>query len=362
MSPGPRRAEVAGWLRVEATGWGEVGSPFYAALGHLMADDLEAGGPVWDLLGAMSDAPFGEAYGLRLLGGVHRLVLGGGAPDLARHYASVGGDGDARAAWPAFLALVADPPPEVRDALTRPPQTNEVGRSAALTPGFLTVASLTGLPLRLLEIGASGGLNLRVDRYWYGQGGAGWGDPGSPVRLVDLWPDRTPPLDVPASIASRRGCDRDPIDASDPENALRLLSYVWPEQAHRRDVLRAALEVAATMPVTIDAASVDDWLPEQLAAPAEGVASVVFHSIVWQYLPEATRAAVLETLTDAGRRATPDAPLAYLHLEPNVEVFFPAELRLTLWPGPRFERRLLATSGFHIGPVHWRGEDESGEE
>jgi hypothetical protein len=349
------RAEVAGWLRVEAAGWGEVGSPFYATLGRRMADDLEAGGPTWDLLGPGMSAPNAEAHGLRLLGGVHRLVLAGRAPELAPHYASVGGDSDADAVWPELRGLLARRPPEVVDALTRPPQTNEIGRSAALVPGFLTVVAATGLPLRLLELGASGGLNLRVDRYWYEQDGAGWGDPGSAVRLVDLWPDASPPLDVPATIRSRRGCDRDPIDASDPENALTLLSYVWPEQAHRLAMLRAALDIARDAPVTIDRSALEDWLPEQLAEPVPGVATVVFHSVVWQYLPDPVRVTVRDTLAAAGRRATPDAPLAYLHLEPNTETFFPAELRLTRWPGPAAEDALLATSGFHVGPVRWKG-------
>ena len=101
------RAEVAGLLRLEAAGWGEVGSPFYASLGRFMADDVEAGGVVWDVLGpSTSGARFGEAHALRLLGGVHRMVLAGNAPALARHYASTGGDGDATAAWPAFAALL----------------------------------------------------------------------------------------------------------------------------------------------------------------------------------------------------------------------------------------------------------------
>jgi hypothetical protein len=348
------RAELAGRLRLEAAGWDAIGSPFYGALGQRMADDVDRGGPIWELLADSATKSFNEAYALRLLGGVHRLVLAGRAPGLERHYPSTGGDGDAAAVWPAFLALVAEQPPAVLDALTRPPQTNEVGRSAALVPGFLTGAAATGLPLRLLEVGSSAGLNLRVDGYRYEQGGAAWGDPGSPVRLVDLWPDASPPLSVPATIAARRGCDRDPIDAGDAESALTLLSYVWPDQEQRLALLRAALAVAREIPVPIDRTSVDDWLPARLAEPVAGVATVVFHSVVWQYLPNDTRASVRATLADAGRRATPDAPLAYLRLEPSVDTYFPAELRLTRWPGPEVEDALLATSGFHFGKVDWK--------
>ncbi len=349
------RSALAEWFRVESVGLEEVGSPMYGEFERRIADDVETGGPAWDLLAPQANAPTGDAVLLRLLGGVHRMVLAGRAPELVSHYPSVGGDGNAVAAWPHLHALMARRPPELLDALTRPPQTNEVGRSAALVPGFLTVAAQTGLPLRILELGASAGLNLRADHYWYEQGGEGFGDPGSAVRFVDFWADATPPLDVPGVIASRAGCDRDPIDASDPDEALTLLSYVWPDQAERLRVIRAALEVAAVTPVDIARATIEEWLPRQLAHAQPGVATVVFHSVVWQYLPDATRELVLATLDEAGGRATDDAPLAYLRLEPTPETYFPAELKLTTWPGTDTARggRRLATCGFHLGPVTW---------
>ncbi|MGZ4688570.1 MAG: DUF2332 domain-containing protein [Acidimicrobiia bacterium] len=352
------RTALAEWFRLEAVGIGEIGSPFYAELERRMADDVETGGPTWELLESRADAPTEHAVALRLLGGVHRMVLSGTAPELARHYPSTGGDGDAAAAWWHFRDLVTRAPAEVLDALTRPPQTNEVGRSASLVPGFLEVAAKTALPLRLLELGSSAGLNLRVDRYCYEHDGLRWGDPGSPVRFVDLWSgDRPPPLGTPATIAARSGCDRDPIDPADPDSVLTLLSYVWPDQAERLQRLRAALEIAAGFPVEVARAPIEDWLPQQLDTPVPGVATVVFHSVVWQYLPDATRAIVLAALDEAGGRATGDAPLAYLRLEPAVGTYFPAQLRLTTWPGgsTASEGHLLATSGFHFGPVTWLG-------
>jgi hypothetical protein len=351
------RSTLAEWFRLEAVGVEEIGSPFYGTLERQIADDVETGGPCWDLLASHAHRPSGDALALRLLGGVHRMVLAGDAPELAAHYPSTGGDGDAAAAWWHFRDLVATQPPAVLGALTRPPQTNEVGRSASLVPGLLQVASETGLPLRLLELGASAGLNLRVDRYRYEQAGRGWGDPESAVRFVDLWTDGVPPLGTPAVIAQRSGCDRDPIDAALPESALTLLSYVWPDQHERLGRLRAALAIAAELPVDIAPETIEEWLPPQLATAMPGVTTVVFHSVVWQYLPEATRDLVLATVDEAGARATADAPLAYLRLEPAPDSYFPAQLRVTMWPGARSatDSRLLATSGFHFGPVSWLG-------
>jgi hypothetical protein len=316
---------------------------------------VEHDGPVARILAPYADATREAAYVLRLLGGIHRLVLSGGAPALAAHFPSTGGDGDARAAMAALRELLADPPPMVTDALSRPPQTNEVGRSVALASGLLVIARAVGLPLSLREIGSSGGLNLRVDAYWYEQESEGWGEADSPVRFVDLWRGGTPPFTAGATVVDRRGCDRDPVDPTSDEGALTLLSYVWPEPAARFVRARDAMRIARERPATVDRAEAREWLPEQLASRPSGTALVVFHSVVWQYLDDDTRAALRDQLAEAGRATTPQTPLAWLRLEPTPITYVPAELRLSLWDGRSGEpqERFLATTGFHGGAIDW---------
>jgi hypothetical protein len=326
-----------------------MGSPFYGALMQRMAEDADAEGPITTLIAPDARDP-DAMYRLRVLGGVHRLVLAGDAPALTGHYPTTGGDGDADAAWPIVHALLEDPPPALLDALTRPPQTNEVGRSASLIGGFLVAARETGLPLRVLELGSSAGLNLRFDRYRYEQGGSGFGDPDSPVRFKDLWQTGAPPFQPGCDVAERRGCDRNPVDATTDEGRLTLLSYVWPGQTERFSLLAAALDVARDDPVRIDRAGIAEWLPSRLDAPVDDRTTVVFHSVVWQYLTEDERATVRSTLLEAAGRARPDARLAWLRLESVPDLTY-AELRLTIWPGG--EERLLATTGFHVGPINW---------
>jgi len=144
---------LVGIIRIHQLACSGMGSPFYADLLERMADDVLAGGPVGRFLADQLDTSYEEAVPLRFLGGVHRLVLAGRAPELAVRFPSVGGDGDAAAAWPALLSVLESHADAVRDALTRPPQTNEVGRSAALVGGLLVVAMDTGIPLRWLEVG-----------------------------------------------------------------------------------------------------------------------------------------------------------------------------------------------------------------
>ena len=70
---------------------------------------------------------------------MHDLVLAGRAPDLARHYPSVGGTPGA-GVGEVFLRTVADHEDELTRAMVQPVQTNEVGRSVAL-PVRLTLAA-----------------------------------------------------------------------------------------------------------------------------------------------------------------------------------------------------------------------------
>jgi len=300
------------------------------------------------VLAGHEDDAHGSALALRFLGAVHRLVLEGRAPALARHYPSAGGEEGPDGAWVAFRATLEEHRDPLRELVRSPVQTNEVGRAAALLGGFLLVAGEIGLPLRLLEIGASAGLNLRWDHYRYEAPAGGWGDASSPVRLADVFADRLPPLEVACRVLARAGCDRLPLDAGAEADRVTLASYVWPDQRERLALLRGALEVARRVPAVLEAADAPEWLAAQLTRPAPEVATVVFHSIVMQYLDEAGRRRVRDALEQAGARATAAAPLAWLRMEPGMDQ---ADVRLTLWPGAR--ERLIARAGYHGRPVWW---------
>lgn len=134
---------LANRLRWQARSCEALGSPFYARLLDSATADLEAGGPVADVLSGFEVEDRGSAIALRLLAPVHRKVLAGELPELDRHYPSTGGDGDAAAAWPRFRDFLESNSTWMRSELERPCQTNEVGRSAALLGGFLEVSHRT---------------------------------------------------------------------------------------------------------------------------------------------------------------------------------------------------------------------------
>lgn len=348
------RAEVAEVLRAQARYCELLGSPLYASLLERAAADVLAGGPSWAVLEAHEEDPAGSALALRFMGATHRLVLEGRVPQLARCYPSAGGTPDADAAWEALDRVLQEHLEEVAKLIERPVQTNEVGRAAGLIGGFLTVASRTGLPLRLLEIGASAGLLLRWDRFRYEARGAAWGPEESPVRLCDFNSDARPPFEVEANVAERHGCDRSPVDPTTEDGRLTLLSYVWPDQVARIRNLRAALEVAKHTPAVVDRADAAGWLEQHLARPKSGLATVLYHSIVWQYLSDEQLDRVTEAIDNAAATATDDAPFAWLRMEAGGDI---AHVRLVLWPGGA--DRLIATSSYHGAAVRWLGYQDS---
>ena len=101
-----QRAIIVSLFRGQAGWCARLGSPIYAHLLERAAADIERGGPVWRAVEPYQDRPFNFTHHLRLLGAAHRLALAGDAPELAAHFPSTGGDGDAQAAWKAFIALV----------------------------------------------------------------------------------------------------------------------------------------------------------------------------------------------------------------------------------------------------------------
>jgi len=341
--------EIIAQLLLKQAEWcKKLDSQLYSELLCEAAADVRALGVCWKVLHDHHDDPPGSALALRFLGAVHRLALEGNAPELAACYPSMGGDADCAGLWSRFHAVVDQHAAALRDLVHFPVQTNEVGRCAALLGGFLDVVHRTGLPLRLLEVGAAAGLILRWDQYHYEAGDEGWGDPGSPVRISGAFVDAHPRFDVTAKIIERRGCDASPIDPGTEEGKLALQAYMWPDQVERFRRLAAAIDVARRVPAQIDKANAADWVETALATRVHGVATVVYHSIVWQYLPSEDRARLERTMATTGQAATVDNPLAWLRFEPGRDA---AEVHLRLWPGG--EDRLLARSGFHGKPVHW---------
>jgi len=330
----------------------ELGSPMYADVLARVAADIERGGVFASVLAGHEDDPGDSAVALRLLGSIHRLVLDGTAKDLAACFPSVGGTWQPDQGWDSLVRTVREHVDAVRHGLDRPPQTNEVGRSAVLMGGLQHVVARHGKPVRLCEIGASGGLNLLADRFCYvDQDGRVHGQTDSRVRLPGAWSGPRPP-EVPAEVVDRLGSDTAPVDVSTRAGRLTLLSYVWPDQTGRVQRLRNAFHVAHHTPVRVRRQSARDFVRDLRLS--DGSVTVLWHSVMWQYMSRVDQEAVAAGLERLGGQATCRRPFAHLSFEPQPRARdAPIEFLVVLrtWPGG--DRSILGSAAPHGLPTVW---------
>ncbi len=236
---------------------------------------------------------------------------------------------------------------ELHAALSTAPQTNEVGRSTGLLVGLFEVVRRTGRSrIRLLEPGASAGLNLLVDRVRFMEDAWSFGPQDSPLVLANGVVGDIQPQDF--TVVERRGCDLAPVDASTPEGQLWLRSFVWPFHVERHERLSAALSLAERFPVEVDRAPAGAWLERQLAGsgPTDTV-TVVWQSVTRLYWPPEEVERVLGCIDDARSRQA----VAHVAMEfPDRDVHAGAELTLDGVPGTSEPLR-LASVGDHGTPV-----------
>lgn len=335
-------------LRLQAMACANMAAPFCSGLLNHAAEDVAAGGPTGALFTAFPEhdarAHIRDATALRFLGAFHDMVLDGSAPGLTAVYPGPSKPGDPSGAWALIRELIPRRHDRLLAFMGHEPQTNEIGRSAALMIGFLHLAAIHPLPLRVVELGASGGLNQVWDRLGYRFGPAGFGDPSSPVQLTPEW--RTPslpPRTMPV-VAERTACDRRPLDLADPAVRLRLMAYIWPEQTERLARLKAGIDLALASGVRVEARDAADFA-EAEGAPRPGRITVIDHSVFWQYMPQASQDRTRAAIEAHGASASAAAPFAWLRMEPLTDNPSVMEVRLTVWPGG--EDRLLARSHPH---------------
>ena len=315
-----------------------LGAPAYARLAGRLALDTT---PVEAIL--EGDESWDAA--LRLFGAVHHLVLSGTAPD------ALSGD------WDDFVAALAAHTDELRRRVREQGvQTNEVQRCVALLPAFLTVARETALPLELLELGPSAGLNLLLDRYRYHYANGAWGPDDAALELFAQEPGRPVPADLlrqRLDVRRRRGIDLAPVDATTDEGYLLLRSFLWPgleDRVARLDAAVATLRAEAVPPELIRGDYVD-LLAGFLADRPSDAITVVFQTASTGYL-DADAAAELRSVLEAA--AGDGRPLAWVSTrrhderEGSSEDFH--ELELRIWPGPP---RLAAHVDFHGNWLDW---------
>jgi hypothetical protein len=271
---------------------------------------------------------------LRLLGGLHNLVLRGEAS-----WDDVGAALDRHA---DFLRLfVAE----------QGVQTNEVQRCWMLLPCFLELARRAGVEtFDVLEFGPSAGLLLYWDRYRYSYEAAEWGDPAAPLELSGE-ERRVVPADLLALrpfVRGRVGIDLDPVDVTTDAGALLLRSFVWADNRDRLERLDRAIEVVREDPPDLVRGDFVELVPEYLARRTDDALTIVMQIASAGYLDDEGR----ERLRDTYERAGREGPLALVSTSQPIDGshhFY--GLRISRWPTG--ESEVVAHADFHGRWLEW---------
>lgn len=318
----------------------------YAALLEGMADDWDVGGVTRELFEGWEDAPARQVPQLRLLAGLFRIVLRGDAPQLEGFYPCLGGDLDPEDAWAFVRPVMGVHVAELHASLAQTPQTNEPTRTVALLVGLSEAVRRTGLRrVRLLEPGASAGLGLLLDGYRLTGDGWAHGPEESPFVMEGCGAAGLVPEAF--EVVQRRGCDVAPVDATTPEGADYLTSFVWPWQLDRYERLAAALRVAGDTSVTVDRGTAADWVTERLSEPVDpDVLTVVWHSVTRMYWTAEETRRMEQAIADARTRM----PLAHVAMEHawGPDGLPPGDAGL---PAVELDGEVLARCGHHGPPV-----------
>ena len=326
-------------------------SPLYARLSRAIGGNER-------LRALAGRAQIGQPHANMILGAVHFLLLRDATHDLSRFYATLGGTTSARDEdpFPPFADFVAQHEARIADLIeTRVTNTNEVGRSAILHPGFRMIAADAGAPLNLIEIGPSAGLNLIWDRYGvrYLRDGAVALEYGANAPLMvdaDLRGEACPPAGPAPGVARRIGLELNPVDLADADDRDWLRALIWPDMPARLERLDRAISLfrAEGAGVEIHRGDALELLLPALRTIPESERACVFHTIALYQLSRGMQQTVEDLLTVAGLRR-PVWRLAYENRSQQIG----AVLTLIRYhDGTRQERR-LAHGQSHGAWLEW---------
>ncbi|WP_280471080.1 DUF2332 family protein, partial [Nocardia cyriacigeorgica] len=295
-----------------------------------LAADAAAGGIVAELLSPHSP-PGGKASShpvFRLIQAVHHRALSGLEPDVARWHTVMGGqpahtEADLRTMAQDVLQTIRDHAAELAPFLLRGTQINDPARARLLLPVEILAAVATGLPVRVLSVGACGMLDARAHLYRYRFADAEYGNPDAATVIDDRWtarPDQVDRirnlLDVRPQVIEVAGADLDPLQADNIEDQRRLAAgFVGTDNDAVRRIQTSFIDAQRAGDMPIDQESALTWLPRRLAQDRTGSATIVWDSMLRRYLTPEQNAELDTVIAQAGAAATARDPLIYAKYE-----------------------------------------------
>ena len=289
-----------------------------------------------------------------LFAAVQYLLLKGIEHPLAQYYPIISRETQRRESpFPSFREFCLLYRESIIELIrTRRTQTNVVRRCTCLLPAFSIVSEESGLPLALIDVGASAGLNLNFDRYCYSyqrstEDKLNWGSEDARIHLEAELRSRAsfPRLAPEIAVASRDGIDLEPVDLSNPDQLLWLRALIWPEHTERHQQLIEAAKEFSHSDIHLHAGDAVDVLPNLISTIPNEHALVVYSTIaLYQFTLEDRK-----RLTRALLEACEERPVWQIALEGNDPM-----LSITRYREGKSDTEILADASPHGWWIEWR--------
>jgi hypothetical protein len=288
--------QTAAAFRAGETMYAMLGSPLYSAFCRAGAEDPE----ILELSSGGLDA----ASAVHLFTSVHYLLLGGVEHPLARYFATLTDDpAPPEEAWPHFRDFCFAHRRELEELIaTRPVQMTYAYRCRSVLPPMCVVAEDAGEPLNIVELGCSAGVMLAFDKYGYEyEPGGRAGDRDAPIKLKGEIHGNGPELRIP-KIGSRTGIDLNVIDPSDENDRRWMIATCYPELREDQRQLAEAMDVVASLGVTLHEGDALEHLPKVLAEVPDPVC--IYHSACLYYWSDEEKQALDAQLRELSKGRT----------------------------------------------------------
>ena len=277
-------------------------SPTYEALSLAVASSTE-------LLDLARQCQVGQPIPNLFFSAVKRVLADYPDDALSDHYARCARDGRPSPGLAhSFSRFCSAHTDEIRELVrTRRVQTNEIRRCSYLMPAFGVIGSENPeMPLALIDVGASAGLNLLWDSYQYSYSDGSTYGPAESGVLIEA-ETRTPMPSIPErfpAVSFRTGVDLAPVDLSDDVEYSWMMALVWPDHTDRAELLAAARQIWLENPPAVLAGDAVATLPHVLKNVPDDAALCVFHCHTLNQFPVEARSAFYETLMEESERRT----------------------------------------------------------
>lgn len=178
-------------------------------------------------------------------------------------------------------------------------QTNEVRRCAYLYPMFADIYEKHRMPLALIEIGASAGLQLGIEQYRYIYNDklvVGNLNSSLTIHAQNRGKELPRSIKEIPVVETRIGVDLNPIDLQNKEELKWLQALIWPEHQERKNLLNQSASIIKNLDIQLIRGDAVEQIEEICDQIPLNQLIVIFHTHVANQIPIHLKDELIENL------------------------------------------------------------------